>query len=77
MDKYCHSCAAPLGAPGFKGPADNYCQYCTDAAGKLKSRKEIQQGVATWFKSWQPGLDDKKALARAASYMKAMPAWAD
>jgi hypothetical protein len=77
MDAMCHSCAAPLGVAEFKGPAENYCKYCTDESGKLKSRDAVQQGIAGWFKSWQPGLDDRKALSRAADYMKAMPAWAE
>ncbi len=76
MEKFCHSCAAPLGIPDFKGPADDYCKYCSDEAGNLKSREEVQNGIAQWLKSWQPGLDDTKAMARAADYMKAMPAWA-
>jgi hypothetical protein len=66
-----------LGIPDFKGPAEDYCRYCTDEKGTLKSRAEIQRGVAEWFKSWQPNLDDEKALARAENYMKAMPAWAE
>jgi hypothetical protein len=66
-----------LDIPDFKGPAEDYCRYCTDEKGTLKSRVEIQRGVAEWFKSWQPNLDDEKALARAESYMKAMPAWAE
>ncbi len=77
MDKMCYSCGAPLSAPGFKGPADDYCKYCTDDKGKLKGKKEVQQGIAGWLKAWQPKLDDKKAMERAAFYMKAMPAWAD
>jgi len=76
MKRFCHSCAAPLDMPDFKGPAQNYCRYCTDERGNLKPREEIQTGVAEWFKSWQPDLDDERALARAASCMKAMPAWA-
>ncbi len=77
MGKLCHSGAAPLGTPDFKGPAENYCKYCTDAAGKLKSPEEIQNGIAQWFKGWQPNLDDKKTLERAGFYMKSMPAWAE
>jgi hypothetical protein len=77
MDKFCYSCAAPLNMPDFKGPAENYCKYCTDENGNLKSKEEIQQGVAQWFKIWQPNIDDKKALDRAKNYMKAMPAWAE
>jgi hypothetical protein len=75
MDKFCHSCAAPLGMPEFKGPAENYCKYCTNETGELKTREEIQKGIADWFQSWQPGLDEQKALQRAADYMKAMPVW--
>jgi len=77
MDKYCHSCAAPLNAPEFKSLAEDYCKYCADDKGALKPRKEVQQAIAGWFKGWQPGIDDRTAMARAASYMKAMPAWAD
>jgi len=77
MEKFCYSCASPLGTPEFKGPSENYCKYCTDENGDLKVRAEVQRGLAEWFKSWQPDLDDAKALARAAEYMKAMPAWAE
>ena len=73
-DKFCHSCAASLGMPDFKGPAENYCTYCTDDTGQLKSKETIQQGIAQWFKGWQPKLDEKKALERASFYMKSMPA---
>ncbi len=76
MEKFCHSCAAPLGIPDFKGSADDSCKYCSDEAGNLKSREEVQNGIAQWLKSWQPDLDDTKVMARAADYMKAMPAWA-
>ena len=77
MDRFCHSCAAPLGRPDFQGPAENYCKYCTDDSGKLKPKGEIQQGIAQWFKGWQPDLDDKKASERASFYMKSMPTWAE
>ena len=77
MNKFCHSCCAPLDSPDFKGPSENYCKYCTDEAGKLKSREEIKQGVAQWFKSWQPNIDDAKAMTRADLYLRAMPAWAE
>jgi hypothetical protein len=77
MDKFCHSCAVPLSNPEFKGPAENYCKYCSDETGKLKPKKEVRQGIAQWFKGWQPNLTDKKALERAGHYMKSMPAWAE
>jgi hypothetical protein len=76
MDKYCLSCGLPL-TPEFKGAAENYCQYCTDEKGNLKSRDEIKMGVAEWMKSWQPDIDQQKAMVRAENYLNAMPAWAD
>ena len=77
MNGFCHSCSAPLNVPDFKGPAENYCKYCTDEQGNLKPRDTVRQGIAEWLKSWQPNLDDATALTRAESFMKAMPAWAD
>ncbi len=77
MGKVCYSCGAPLGSAEYNGPAENYCRYCTDSSGDLKSRMIVQQGIADWLKSWQPELDEEMALTRAALYMKAMPAWAE
>jgi hypothetical protein len=77
MAKFCYSCAVPLDNPDFKGPADNYCKYCTDQNGKLKPKEEIKKGIAQWFSSWQPNLNEQTALKRAEDYMKSMPAWAE
>ncbi|MEW6264416.1 MAG: zinc ribbon domain-containing protein [Thermodesulfobacteriota bacterium] len=75
--KFCYSCGAPLNAPGFKGVAENFCKYCTDDQGRVKSRPEVQAGIAQWLKMWQPNLDDAQAIVRAGHYMKAMPHWAE
>jgi hypothetical protein len=77
MEKYCFSCGSPLWMEPFQGPADDYCKYCTDENGNLKSREEILQGCANWLKSWSPGLDDETAIERAEHYMQSMPEWAD
>jgi len=77
MDKFCQSCSAPLGLPGFKGAAEDYCAYCTDSEGNLKPQEDVKMGIAGWLKTWQPDLNEEKALARAQIFMKAMPAWAD
>ncbi len=76
MDKFCLSCAAPLGNPELKGASDTYCKYCSDEQGKLKSRGEVQGALAGWFQMWQPNVDEATALKRAGFYMQAMPAWA-
>lgn len=77
MNKFCYSCSAPLEMPEFKGPAENFCKYCTDEEGNLKSREEIYSGIVYWLKTWQPGIDDETAKERATCFMKAMPAWAE
>ncbi|MCS7240770.1 MAG: zinc ribbon domain-containing protein [Candidatus Bipolaricaulota bacterium] len=77
MSKFCESCGAPLSSPEMQGPSSKYCKYCTDAAGKLKPRAEVQRGIAEWLKTWQPGITQEQAIKRADHYMKAMPAWAE
>lgn len=73
---HCHSCAMPLSSE-MQGPTENLCKYCCDENGQLKSREEVQAGLAMWLQSWGPGMDEATARARAADYMKAMPAWAE
>lgn len=63
--------------PDFKGPAENYCVYCTDSDGNLKPRQEVKMGIAQWLKGWQPGLSEEAAIDRADKFMQAMPAWAN
>ncbi|MCP3871015.1 MAG: hypothetical protein GY703_23540 [Gammaproteobacteria bacterium] len=77
MSDFCYSCCAPLKDPQFKGPAEDYCQYCTDEKGNLKSKDTVQIGIAQWLQTWQPNLDDATAVKRAEHYMKAMPAWSE
>lgn len=77
MDKFCYSCGAPLDIPGFQGPVENYCHYCTDEEGQLKPREQVLAAIARWLQSWQPDLDETQARVRADRYLTAMPAWAD
>ena len=63
----------PLGAE----TAGNYCQYCVDESGALKPYEEVRAGIAQWLSSWTPETVTQDPTARAAAYMKAMPAWAD
>lgn len=71
---YCYSCAMPL-TPDAKSPSKEYCKYCADDKGHLKSSDEIKNGIAHWFTQWQ-GVDMPQALKRAEHYMRSMPAWA-
>ncbi len=77
FNSYCHSCGVPLEVPGFNGDVENYCNYCTDRDGNLAPRDQVQKGVAEWLKTWQPDLDDTRAMERADNYLKSMPAWSE
>jgi hypothetical protein len=77
MNKFCFSCGAPLGMPEFKGPVEDYCRHCVDERGDVRPREAVRAGVAEWFLSWQPGIDNKTAARRADFYLKAMPKWAE
>lgn len=76
MSEMCHACGASLANPEFSGTSNDFCRYCVDEHGKLKPREEVQKGIASWLKSWQPNVTDQQAYERAGHYMKAMPAWA-
>jgi hypothetical protein len=75
--EHCQSCAMPMEQPEQHSPDPRYCAHCADDEGRLRAEAEVARGIAEWFKMWQPGLDDARALARAEIYMKSMPAWAD
>ena len=77
FNSYCHSCGVPLEVPGFDGACVYFCTYCTDRDGNLAPRDLVQKGVAEWLKTWQPDLDDARAMERAGHYLKSMPAWAE
>lgn len=77
MQKFCYSCGAPVDMPDFKGPSENFCKYCTDETGELKSRETVKAGISQYLKGWQPDLTEDQAEIRADHYMKAMPAWAE
>ncbi|MFC1587667.1 zinc ribbon domain-containing protein [Planctomycetota bacterium] len=75
--EFCQSCTAPLSMPDFKGVAENYCKYCTDEQGNLKSHEEIQNGIAMWFKGWHGDVSQEILMERAGHFMKGLPAWAE
>ena len=55
--------------------ADNeYCKYCTDSNGKLKSRTEVKAGIIKYMmKTEKKGEEDAHMLVE--EHMKRMPAW--
>jgi hypothetical protein len=66
----CESCGMPIEA----GP---YCQYCSDADGKLHSFDKRLEGMIAFFMGREPGLDRAEAERRTRAYMATMPAWRD
>jgi hypothetical protein len=77
MNKFCLSCGMPLFSETGKEIEGNYCQYCTDEKGNLKSKVEVQKGIAGWLQSWSPEGNNIDFMKRAESYLKAMPAWSE
>ena len=75
--KFCFSCGMPLEGEEAQKASGDYCQYCTDEKGNLKSRDEIAQGMVQFMKGWQPKVSDEEYLRRARAFMSAMPAWAE
>jgi hypothetical protein len=74
---FCYSCAAPLNHPDFKSDNDEFCRHCLTDSGDLRTREEILVNVARWMQQWQVDTADIVLIARANTYMHAMPAWAD
>jgi len=74
--EFCLSCGMPLNMPDAKGMSESHCKHCTLDDGTVKSRGEIQKGIAQWFMQWQH-VDEETAMKRAEHYMKSMPEWAD
>jgi len=60
-----------------KSKNKQFCKYCADESGTVKSREEILGGIVNWLRMMQPELADDVATKRAVYYMKAMPQWAD
>lgn len=73
MDKFCQSCGMPLSDQS----SDQYCQYCTNESGQLKTREEVRDGVAAWLRMFTPEQESADFKKRAESYLNAMPAWAE
>ncbi|MCX6772727.1 MAG: zinc ribbon domain-containing protein [Candidatus Micrarchaeota archaeon] len=76
MKEICISCGMPLinskvRALGMK----NWCIYCADAKGKLKSKKEVRAQMIAYFMKAK-----KISLYMAERYverhMRELPAWA-
>lgn len=77
--KYCNSCGMPLiNAEDFAKSDINsdFCVYCTDADGNLKSCEEIFEGGVQFFMS-QFGDDRKMAEKITRKNMSMQPYWQD
>ena len=56
---------------------ENYCHFCADENGILKSREAVQAGVIEWLKMFPVEGSNPNFEKRADHYLKAMPAWAE
>lgn len=74
--EFCFSCGMPIN-DDVRSKNKKFCKYCADESGTIKSREDVQNGIANWLRMMQPELAESVALNRALYYLKAMPHWAD
>ncbi len=72
---FCRSCMASLSDPENRGVSHDFCRWCSDSEGNLRTREEVHVILANWFMRWQTGVTESQASERARHYMLAMPAW--
>lgn len=75
--RMCESCGMPMGKPedfGGKNIKNNYCVYCSDLNGVLKSYDEILRGMAVFMMKTR-GMTEEDAIKKAKEHMAKMPAW--
>ena len=75
--KTCNSCGMPLERPEdcAKGDLSSaFCVHCTHPDGKLKSYKEVHEGMTNYLIHSQ-GLDADAAKQMAENELKKYPAW--
>ncbi len=77
MTKYCQACGMPLEKKeDFAGGDENsqFCLYCVDEKGQVKSGEEIFEGGVQFFMS-QLGGDRQLAEKVTRKNMKMLPYW--
>jgi transcriptional regulator with XRE-family HTH domain len=72
---FCRSCMASLSDPDNRGISHDFCRWCSDSEGNLRSPEEVHEILTKWFMRWQNGITGSQASERARHYMLAMPAW--
>jgi hypothetical protein len=68
--KKCESCGMPI-------ESGTYCQYCTDATGKLQEFDERLERLTQWTLRQGQAATMTQAEQHALAYMATMPAWKD
>lgn len=75
QEQFCQACGMPMSAEDAKGASDDYCAWCCDSEGQLKSWEDAVSGLAEFLDSWQK-VGPAESRKRAMRYLTAMPAWA-
>lgn len=76
-ESICISCGMPLRTADdhcLSDPAKPFCRHCGTAAGELKSRSEVLDGLITFLTRTQD-IDPQVARAAASEMMSKLPAW--
>jgi len=73
----CQSCGMPMETPADHGggnTANPYCVHCTDAAGNLKPREEVREGMINYYMQTM-GKSREEAETVVDEHMAKQPAW--
>lgn len=79
MDKHCQACGMPLiKKEDFAGGDENanFCLYCADESGQVKSCQEIFEGGVQYFMTQVQG-DRQLAEKITRKNMSSLPYWQD
>ncbi|HBM2921375.1 TPA: hypothetical protein LVK99_005537, partial [Klebsiella michiganensis] len=72
QERFCQACGMPMSAGEAKSASEEYCAWCCDSEGKLKSWEDAVSGLAEFLDSWQK-VGPAEARKRAMRYLTAMP----
>jgi hypothetical protein len=78
MKKLCKSCSGPLDEykkEDLKNP--DYCPYCVDEKGDLRSFADIFDGMINYIKSDHPEVEVKKRSKQARDWLVEGPIWGE
>ncbi|MCA9375204.1 hypothetical protein KC622_02650, partial [Candidatus Dojkabacteria bacterium] len=78
MDNLCKSCSGLLSDFNEEDIiAEGFCPHCVDKQGKLKSYKDILDGMIEYIEEDHPEISEDKKLDQAVTWLREGPIWGE